>query len=165
MKKCARSASIVSLAALAGVAAGCCRPRPLAPGEGPLPPPELAFKGSEGATTPEGRELVRYRIAVTNSMSFPAELFEVAPNLAPCGRNDRSSRTWVEILVTDRPGRPAKRRVYGFCALRAPRDLETLWFAAPKDAPLPCGVAVELQDRRLCRRYRSATLPLDCRRR
>ncbi|HNT72827.1 MAG TPA: hypothetical protein PKK92_07195, partial [Methanothrix sp.] len=65
------------------------------------------------------------------------------------GLNTESSRTWVDIY--DASG----IRLYGFCALSSPSDLQNLWFAVKKGETPPKGVYVVLKDRRCDEEYTS----------
>jgi tetratricopeptide (TPR) repeat protein len=94
--------------------------------------------------------LVRYPFVVSNRASFPAELFVASPGLPPCGRNVRSSRTWVDIYEE------GGRRLYGFCALDSTDDLASLWFALPEGAPPVSSIYILMIDRLTGTRYRSA---------
>ncbi|HEC16867.1 MAG TPA: PASTA domain-containing protein [Sedimenticola sp.] len=115
---------------------------------GPLAP-LLGFAGTEDYEA-NGRLWTRYRIPVTNWADFPPELFQAAPDLPPCGLNDNASRTWVDIY-----NGATGARIYGFCALGAPSDLQRLWFAVERGGAPPAGVYIELHDRRTGSRYRS----------
>src|SRR5438105_3601534 len=79
----------------------------------PPPNPVLYFTGTE-AFQQGGKEFIRYKYDVLNKDQYPAEMFAAAPNLAPCGANTKSSRTWIDIF--DSRG----KRLYGFCALSNP---------------------------------------------
>jgi phosphohistidine phosphatase SixA len=120
----------------------------------PSPFPQLVFRGIE-AYTANGKQWVRYKLAVANSDSFPADLFALAPDLPPCGLNTNASRTWVDIYnsTTD-------QRLYGFCALSSPRDLGSLWFAVAQGTMPPQQVYVVLTDRKANMTYRSNSLML-----
>jgi hypothetical protein len=78
---------------------------------------------------------------VSNYAEYSADLFEAAPNLPPCGRNTRAARTWVEIFGDK------DERIYGFCALKSPAELQQIWFAVPDGASPPKWVRVEIRDR------------------
>ncbi len=106
-----------------------------------LPSPELTLAGTEDYTA-GGGEYTRYLLSVTNWNAYPGELFESAPDLPPCGLNTESSRMWVDIY--DASG----KRLYGFCALSSPSDLQNLWFAVKKGETPPKSVFVVLKDRR-----------------
>ena len=58
-----------------------------------------------------GGQYTRYLLAVVNRAAYPADLFQVASDLPPCGSNSNSARTWVDIYDQD------DNRIYGFCAL------------------------------------------------
>ncbi len=119
-----------------------------------LPNPVLALTGTEDYTTSSG-EFTRYMLSVTNWNAYPAELFEAAPDLPPCGLNTESSRTWVDIYDT------SGNRLYGFCALSSPSELQNLWFAVEKGETPPDGVYVVLRDRRCNEDYASNQVTLE----
>jgi hypothetical protein len=96
-----------------------------------------------------GKNYVRYRFGVSNSSEYPADMFAAAPNLPPCGQNAKSSRTWVDIY--DQQG----KRLYGFCALSKPDDLNSIWFALEETAVPPSYVYIELNDRATNTKYKS----------
>lgn len=120
-----------------------------------VPAPTLAFDSTERYQA-GGRQWVRYRLKVTNSGSYPEELFAPAPDLPPCGRNTNASRTWVDIhdAATD-------RRIYGFCAFSSSDGLNALWFAAAEGTAPPRRIYILLRDRREGNVYRSndVTIP------
>lgn len=113
-----------------------------------LPNPVLYLTSLEAYTT-GGKNYVRYKYGVMNSTEYPAEMFAAAPSLPPCGQNKNSSRTWVEIY--DQQG----KRLYGFCALAKPDDLNSLWFALEETVVPPSYVYVELSDRATNTKYKS----------
>ena len=119
-----------------------------------LPNPVLALTGTEDYTTSSG-EFTRYMLSVTNWNAYPAELFEAAPDLPPWGLNTESSRTWVDIYDT------SGNRLYGFCALSSPSELQNLWFAVEKGETPPDGVYVVLRDRRCNEDYASNQVTLE----
>jgi hypothetical protein len=96
-----------------------------------------------------GKDFVRYKFNVMNSAEYPAEMFAAAPNLPPCGKNAKSARTWVDIY--DQQG----KRLYGFCALSKPDDLDGIWFALEETTVPPSWVYVELNDRATNTKYKS----------
>ncbi|MDQ3817113.1 MAG: hypothetical protein M3362_05415 [Acidobacteriota bacterium] len=113
-----------------------------------LPNPVLVFTGQELFT--EGKkQFVRYNYTVDNSASYPDELFAAAPDLPPCGKNTKSSRTWVDIY--DQSG----KRLYGFCALGKNKDLNKIWFALEQGAIPPSWVYIEMNDRKTNTKYKS----------
>ena len=113
-----------------------------------LPNPILYLKLIESFQN-GGKSYIRYRYGVMNSAEYPAEMFAAAPNLPPCGKNANSSRTWVDIY--DQAG----KRLYGFCALTKPDDLNSIWFALEETAVPPSYVYVELTDRATNTKYKS----------
>jgi hypothetical protein len=114
----------------------------------PLPNPVLYLTGLEPFSN-GGQDFIRYKYDVLNKDSYPQELFAAAPLLPPCGMNKKSSRTWVDIL--DQRG----KRLYGFCALGKPADLNGIWFALPADEVPPSWVYIELNDRQTNTKYKS----------
>jgi hypothetical protein len=96
-----------------------------------------------------GKELVRYSFDVENKDAFPAELFATAPSLPPCGSNTNASRTWVDIY--DQRG----KRLNGFCALKSPKELDSIWFAMEPDEVPPSYVYIEINDRQTNTKYKS----------
>ena len=114
----------------------------------PLPNPVLYLMGTE-AFEQGGKQFIRYKYDVDNKAAYPAELFAAAPALPPCGANTKSSRTWVDIY--DQRG----KRLYGFCALSKPDDLNKLWFALEEDVIPPSWVYIEMNDRQTNTKYKS----------
>ena|ERR1700752_3817715 len=113
-----------------------------------LPNPVLYITGTESFS--EGKkQFVRYRLDVYNKDAYPAELFAPAPDLPPCGKNTKASRTWVDIY--DQRG----KRLHGFCDLTKPADLNTIWFALEEDVTPPSYVYIELTDRQTKTTYKS----------
>jgi hypothetical protein len=76
-------------------------------------------------------------------------MFAAAPALPPCGKNTKSSRTWVDIY--DQGG----KRLYGFCALSKPEDLGSIWFALEVGVVPPSYVYIEMTDRQTNTKYKS----------
>lgn len=113
-----------------------------------LPNPILYLTGTE-AYTAGGKQFIRYKYAVLNSSVYPLDLFAAAPALPPCGSNTKASRTWVDIY--DQTG----KRVYGFCALAKPEDLNTIWFGLEEGTVPPSWVYIELNDRQTGTKYKS----------
>jgi hypothetical protein len=96
-----------------------------------------------------GKTFIRYRYDVFNKDQYPAEMFNAAPNLPPCGANTKSSRTWIDLY--DQRG----KRLYGFCALKKPADLNQLWFALEDGVIAPSWIYIEMNDRETNTRYKS----------
>ena len=106
------------------------------------PTPRLVYNGKEDHTT-GGITYTYYNLAVANRNDYPAYLFAPAPDLAPCGLNKNSSRTWVNIYDNQTGG-----YIYGFCALSKPSDMRSLWFAIAKGKVPPKSVYITLHDRK-----------------
>ena len=114
----------------------------------PLPNPVLYLVGTE-AFQSNGKTLVRYKYDVFNKDAYPAEMFAAAPNLPPCGKNTKASRTWVDLF--DQNG----KRLYGFCALSKPADLNQIYFALEDGVIPPSWIYIELTDRQTNTKYKS----------
>jgi hypothetical protein len=113
-----------------------------------VPNPVIYLTGLEPFQQ-SGKNFIRYHFDVFNKDAYPAEMFAAAPNLPPCGANTKSSRTWVDIY--DQRG----KRLYGFCALTKPADLNKIWFALEEGATPPSYVYIELTDRQTNTKYKS----------
>lgn len=114
-----------------------------------LPSPILYLKSMEYYST-GGGNFVRYVYDVMNKQAYPAAMFAPAPGLPPCGNNTNSSRTWVDFFENR-----TNRRIYGFCALGNPSNLDGIWFAVPEGTVPPSYIYIELIDRQTNTRYRS----------
>ncbi len=114
----------------------------------PVPNPVLYFTGSE-AIKRDQKNFIRFRYDVSNKDKYPAEMFAAAPDLPPCGKNTKASRTWVDIY--DQGG----KRLYGFCAISKPADLNQIWFELEEGAAPPSYVYIELLDRQTNTKYKS----------
>jgi hypothetical protein len=114
----------------------------------PLPNPVIYLIGNE-AFTQGGKQFIRYKYDVFNKDAYPAAMFASAPALPPCGTNTKSSRTWVDIY--DQRG----KRLYGFCALSKPSDLNQIYFTLEADEVPPSWVYIELNDRQTDTKYKS----------
>lgn len=114
----------------------------------PLPNPVIYLMGTESFTT-GGKNFIRYNYDVLNKDAYPAEMFAAAPALPPCGANTKASRTWVDIY--DQRG----KRLYGFCALGKPSDLNKIWFALEEDVIPPSYIYIEMNDRQTNTKYKS----------
>lgn len=119
-----------------------------APARRVLPNPVLYLTNLEYYQS-NGKSFVRYHFGVMNSDEYPADLFAASPGLPPCGQNTKSSRTWVDIY--DQAG----KRLYGFCALAKPGDLNGIWFALEETTVPPSWVYIELNDRANNTKYKS----------
>ena len=114
----------------------------------PLPNPILYLTGTEHHTV-NGKNFIRYRYHVLNKSAFPAEMFAPAPALPPCGANANSTRTWVDFYNS------WGKRLYGFCALKSPADLDQLWFSIESAIVPPSYVYIEMIDRQTNTKYKS----------
>ena len=114
-----------------------------------LPAPQLEFVGKE-AYEINGAKGTRYKLAVTNRAGLPDPLWDPAPNLPPCGKNENASRTWVEIF-----GSPGDKRLAGFCGLRSSEDLGHLWFRVASGEKGPPCVYIVMTDRQTGKKYES----------
>lgn len=115
----------------------------------PAPAPELVLSGTESYTA-VGKKWVRYGLSIENWVAFPAELFEPAPDLSPCGLNQNASRTWVDVYDAN-----GDTYLNGFCTLSSPKDLTSIWFVMEQGVIPPNEVYVLLKDRRQGNIYRS----------
>jgi hypothetical protein len=113
-----------------------------------LPNPILQMTGSERYEA-GGKKWVRYRFSVFNRDQYPAAMFAPAPALPPCGSNTNSSRSWVDFF--DSRG----KRLYGFCALDTPDNLDKIWFAVEEGQVPPSWVYIEITDRQTNLKYKS----------
>ena len=136
---------IMSAFALVVLVAGSAS---LANAQTKLPNPVLYLTGTENYTA-NGKDWTRYKYSVDNALSYPAEMFAAAPALPPCGLNTKSSRSWVDIF--DQTG----KRLYGFCALAKPENLNQIWFALEEGTVPPSWVYIEINDRQTNTKYKS----------
>ena len=113
-----------------------------------LPNPVLYLTSTEFFQS-NGKTFVRYKYDVFNKDQYPADFFAAAPNLPPCGKNTKASRTWVDFY--DQSG----KRLYGFCALAKPADLNGIYFALEEGVLPPSYVYIELTDRQTNTKYKS----------
>lgn len=114
-----------------------------------IPPnPVLYLTGTE-TFQQGGKTFIKYHYDVFNKDQFPAEMFAAAPSLPPCGANTKSSRTWIDIF--DSRG----KRLFGFCAIAKPADLNQLWFAIEDGMVPPSYIYIELNDRQTNTKYKS----------
>jgi hypothetical protein len=113
-----------------------------------IPNPVLSLTGTE-AFQQGGKAFIRYKYEVFNRDDYPAAMFAAAPNLPPCGANTKSSRTWIDIFDS------REKRLYGFCAITKPADLNQLWFALEQGVVPPSYVYIEMNDRQTNTKYKS----------
>jgi hypothetical protein len=112
------------------------------------PNPVLYLTGTE-LYTANGKNYIRYSYDVFNKDAYPADMFAAAPGLPPCGQNTKASRTWIDFF--DQSG----KRLYGFCALSKPGDLEKIWFALEEGVIPPSWIYIEMNDRQTNTKYKS----------
>ncbi|HEX8424280.1 MAG TPA: hypothetical protein VF634_12750 [Pyrinomonadaceae bacterium] len=115
----------------------------------PLPNPVLVYTAPEFFQN-SGKQWIRYRYNVENFSAYPKEMFAAAPDLPPCGKNTKASRTWVDLYEQ------SGKRLNGFCAFGSPDDLNNVWFALESDVVPPSWVYLELTDRKTSTKYKSA---------
>lgn len=114
-----------------------------------IPRPILVFKGKQIYDSPFGKRTL-YKFDVENKTDFPEEMFAAAPDLPPCGINKNSSRSWIEIHL-QKGG-----VIYGFCALKSPKELDQLSFSLPVETKLNLDyVYIVINDRQMNREYKS----------
>jgi hypothetical protein len=113
-----------------------------------VPNPVLYLTGTETYQA-SGKTYIRYKYDVFNKDAYPAAMFAAAPNLPPCGKITKASRTWVDFY--DQGG----KRLYGFCALSSPADLSSIWFSVEEGVLPPSYVYIELNDRQTNTKYKS----------
>jgi hypothetical protein len=113
-----------------------------------LPNPVLYLVGPEYFQS-NGKTFIRYKYDVFNKDAYPADMFAASPNLPPCGKNTKASRTWVDFF--DQAG----KRLYGFCALSKPADLNGIYFALEETVVPPSWVYIEMTDRQTNTKYKS----------
>jgi hypothetical protein len=114
----------------------------------PLPNPVLQFTGTEAVKRGE-QNFIRYHFDVFNKDKFPNEMFAPAPALPPCGKNTNSSRTWIDIYEAN------GHRLYGFCALKKPAELNEIFFDLEAGVIPPSYVYIEMNDRQTNTKYKS----------
>jgi hypothetical protein len=114
-----------------------------------VPPNPILYLTGQEYYTANGHNWVRYKYAVLNWDQYPAAMFAAAPTLPPCGSNTNSSRSWVDFF--DSRG----TRLYGFCALGNPSNLNGIWFAMEEGVVPPSYVYIEINDRQTNTKYRS----------
>ena len=114
----------------------------------PIPNPVLYLMSTE-TVQQNGKAFVRFHYDVFNKDQYPAPMFAAAPNLPPCGANTKSSRTWIDLY--DQSG----KRLYGFCALTKPQDLNQIYFQIEDGAMPPSWIYIEMTDRQTNTKYKS----------
>ena len=123
--------------------------RAVAPSPLPISPNPILYLTGTDFYTANGKNWIRYEYDVANKDAYPAEMFAAAPGLPPCGANTNSSRTWVDFFDQ------RDKRLYGFCALGKPADLNRIWFSVEEGEVPPSYVYIELNDRQTNTKYKS----------
>lgn len=117
-------------------------------GQRVLPNPVLNFVGQEPFAS-GGKQFIRYRYEVANFDAYPESMFAAAPELPPCGKNTKSSRTWVDLYEQN------GKRLFGFCMVEKADGLNGLWFALEADTIPPSYIYIEMNDRKTNTKYKS----------
>lgn len=114
--------ALAAVAVVLGVTlAGCGGSSPTSPASPPASSVVADSRGCyAGLPNPQLQWTAEGLLSVANWRSYPEALFAPSPELAPCGANRNSSRTWVEIY--DAKG----VRDYGYCAITRPDELARL---------------------------------------
>ncbi len=115
----------------------------------PILPNPVLYLTSQEPFQQGAKQFIRYHYDVENKDAYPADFFAASPSLPPCGKNTKASRTWVDFF--DQGG----KRLYGFCALTKPADLNGIWFALEDGVVPPSYVYIELNDRLTNTKYKS----------
>lgn len=118
-----------------------------------LPSPQLVFEGTYEYVGSDGMTYISYDFDVPNWAAYPADLFEPAPDLPPCGLSTGASRTWVGIYDT------AGAWIYGFCGFNDPANLPLVWFGRRCEIA-PDSVYIRIMDRRCDINYQSNTVAI-----
>jgi hypothetical protein len=113
-----------------------------------IPSPKLSFVGTQDVINGENTRTI-YWLSVDNRAEFADELFEESPDLPPCGRNTKSSRSWIQ--VNDSGG----GQLYAFCAIKSTSELNKLSFTVRKDDIVPELVYIVITDRKTKKKYSS----------
>ena len=110
----------------------------------PIPDPILVFNGTfVDYLDAFGDPFRRWHFDVTNWASYPAELFASTSDFGPCGLNPTPARAWVDFYRAS-----DNSRIFGFCDLGTPENLNGIWFAMPAGTPPPVGgVYITITDR------------------
>jgi hypothetical protein len=115
----------------------------------PVPPNPILYLVATETFQSNGQTFVRYKYDVFNKDAYPADMFAASPNLPPCGKNTKASRTWVDLY--DQRG----TRLYGFCALSKSADLSQIYFALEDGVLPPSWIYIEMTDRQTNTKYKS----------
>jgi hypothetical protein len=116
--------------------------------QAPIPNPVLVFVGAE-VYQANGKSWTRYHFNVDNQSVYPNDLFAASPDLPPCGKNAKASRTWVDLYTQ------GGKRLDGFCAFSNHKDLNSIVFALESSEVPPSWIYIEMVDRKTNTRYKS----------
>ncbi len=107
--------------------------------------PALALEFSRVEDVYDGGVLIgkRYHFSVTNWEAFSPELFVIASDLPPCGKNPNASRSWLTFYDAD-----SGTGLYGYCGVKQPQVMSDLGFFVEEGKSPPRSVYLELWDRR-----------------
>lgn len=103
--------------------------------------PILHFTKKENVNI-RGTNFTRFHLSIRNWDAFSSDLFRPSPELPPCGRNTRASRTWVDIFNNE------GQKLYGYCGFGKNEHLQNFSFARRAGHPLPATCYVVLWDRK-----------------
>ncbi len=118
-----------------------------------LPEPRLVLTEKKDVVN-RGYEMTSYRLEVENKFDYSSELFEAAPDLPSCGRNQNASRAWIDIFSEN------GKRIYGYCAIKSPDELNKLIFLFPRKNKLD-KVYIIIYDRRTNQRAKSQSVAVN----
>jgi hypothetical protein len=106
--------------------------------------PVLVYSGEfVDYTGSDGNPYRRWHFNVTNSSDYPPEMFASTSAYGPCGLNNDPARSWVDFFDASDDS-----RIYGFCDLGTPDNMNGIWFAEPAGtAPPASGVYIKIIDR------------------
>lgn len=105
-----------------------------------MPKPKIRLVNASDAVA-NGNAIRLYEIEIVNRAEISDELFMAAPALPPCGRNNDSSRTWINIYDEK------SVRLYGWCAIKSNGELASLKLAVAATDPQPKKIFIDLIDR------------------
>lgn len=112
------------------------------------PKPVLHFTKKEN-TNIRGTNFTRIHLSIRNWDAFSDDLFRASPQLPPCGRNTRASRTWLDIFNDQ------GQKLYGYCGFGKNENLQNFSFARRAGHPLPATCYVVLWDRKTNKKFAS----------
>ena len=122
-----------------------------------LAPAQAGLFMSRGGDRPAEATQAPPAVAVTTSVQADEPVTRASARARPKGTEPAADRlspfrglgTWVDLY--DQQG----KRLYGFCALSKPADLNQLYFALEQDVIPPSWIYVEMTDRQTNTKYKS----------